>query len=179
MLSSIPINIMAGGCNTPTDSGKADKSFLFTLKYGHGGFNDQRSPIGKLGGGLLAVTAQHEAFPIAFSFSGEYYTNSAEPVDPYEISDMIVLSCYYSKFFLRDQRLNVFAGPGVGRLVVPVNAKDSKKGPLINLEAGVNARVLWKFGLYAHYKYLHARKGSAIDFNEHILLVGLSFNFTI
>jgi hypothetical protein len=76
-----------------------EKKIYFTIKLGQGGFRDSRSPIGKLGGGQLAICAQHIAYPVALSFSSEYYTNSADPTNPYEISSLFAINSFYSKYF--------------------------------------------------------------------------------
>lgn len=157
----------------------SQKNLYFTIKYGQGGFSDDRSPIGKLGGGQLAICAQHINYPIAISLSGEYYTNSAEPTNPYEISDMLVFNFFYSKYLLKKSRLNVFVGPGLGTMKVPQKYNESANSLLFDIEAGINARFLWKFGLYVTYKYLYANKPDMINFSEHILLIGITFNFKL
>jgi len=158
---------------------RPSRKLYFTLKYGHGGFRDSRSPLGELGGGQLAICAQHIDYPVALSFSGEYYTNGPDPTHPYEIYDMWVINCYYSEYILKKKRLNIFMGPGMGRLKVPINEDVSASSILFTIDAGLNARLLWKFGLYASYKYLYANKPGKINFNEHILLIGITFNFRI
>ena len=42
------------------------------LRMGQGGFNDGRSPVGKLGGGQIVFAAVFYNYPIALSISGEY-----------------------------------------------------------------------------------------------------------
>ncbi|MCG8700444.1 MAG: hypothetical protein MI922_20485, partial [Bacteroidales bacterium] len=86
---------------------KKPKKILCTIKIGQGGFNDSRSPIGKLGGGQIALVAQYYKYPIALSYSEEYYTNSANPTEPYEIFSMWTVHTNYSQYFFRKNRLNV------------------------------------------------------------------------
>jgi len=157
----------------------SNKKIYFTLKYGQGGFSDSRSPLDKLGGGQLAICAQHKDYPIAISLSTEYYTNSAGPTNPYEISDMNGVNIFYSRYFLKKDRINLFAGPGIGYMLVPQNENENAKSIFYNIEAGINAKLLWKFGLYATYKYLYAQKNDLVDFSEHILLIGITFNFKL
>ena len=64
-----------------------EKTIYFTLRLGQGGFKDGRSPIGKLGGGQLALDMKPDKFPLALSLSLEYYTNSPNPTHSYEIAD--------------------------------------------------------------------------------------------
>ena len=48
---------------------KKDKFIYLTLKYGMGGFSDDRSEIGKLGGGQLALYAKLAELPLGLSIS--------------------------------------------------------------------------------------------------------------
>jgi len=59
-----------------------------TIRWGQGGFSDDRSPLGVLGGGQLTLDIKPAKFPLAISISGEYYTNSACPTHSYEIADL-------------------------------------------------------------------------------------------
>lgn len=47
---------------------------------------------------------------------------------------------------------------------------------LFNCEAEINIRILGPIGLYGMGKYLYAKSG-IIDFNEFIVLLGLTINF--
>ena len=72
-----------------TDSlSSTEKNIHFTLRLGQGGFKDDRSLTGKLGGGQLALDIKPIMFPIAISVSNEYYTNSANPTHSYEIASV-------------------------------------------------------------------------------------------
>jgi len=121
----------------PLNSEKADKEenkLNLTLKFGQGGFNDDRSPEGKLGGGQVALVLQHRNYPIAISLAGEYYTNSPDPQNSYEISDMTVINGFYSKYFLNKKRLQIFGGPGVGIMTAPQLNEKSVNSILFNWE---------------------------------------------
>jgi len=155
----------------------SEKNIYFTIRFGQGGFTDDRSPINKLGGGQLAIDIKHGKLPIGISISNEYYTNSSNPTNPYEISTLTAVNCLYYKNLLKSNRLNVFAGGGIGGMKVPQGNDTSANSMLFNFEAGINTRLLWKFGLYATYKYLYANKEDQVNFSEHIVLIGITFNF--
>lgn len=164
----------------------AKKMFDVTIRSGQGGFFDERSPIGKLGGGELTLDIKLKNLPLALSFSGEYYTNSSDATHAYEIAGSSTYSLLYMNKLFSWERVNVFAGAGPGYMEVPIEnalpAEIYETAWYLNVEAGINVRVLWKFGLYGVYKYMYAYKegGSIlIDFNEHIVLLGLTFNFSI
>lgn len=176
IISGTRLQAMDIACKTDSTFA-SEKKIYFTIRYGQGGFTDERSPINKLGGGQLALDIKPAKLPLAITISTEYYTNSADPTNPYEISGLVAVNCLYSKYLLENQRLNVFAGAGAGGLTVPQGSDSSAKGMLFDIEAGFNARLLWKFGIYGVYKYLYAHKKTLINFNEHIILVGISFTF--
>lgn len=155
----------------------SEKKVYFTIRYGQGGFSDTRSPIGKLGGGQLAIDIKPSKLPLAISISNEAYTNSNDPTEPYEISGLVLVNCLYSDYFFKNNRLNVFAGAGLGGLKVPQGINASTKAMLFDVEAGINTLLFWKIGLYGTYKYLYANNGNVINFSEHIVLVGITFNF--
>jgi hypothetical protein len=163
----------------------AEKSVEFGLRTGQGGFVDSRSDIGKLGGGQMALDVRLTRWPVALSFSGEYYTNSPEPTNYYEIADMMVLNLLYMPQLQRCKRLRPFIGGGGGVLKVPQNndPEDLVSGPVFNIEAGLDYRLFWKIGFYGLYKYLYAQKDvndqRYIDFSEHIWLIGFSLRFSI
>ena len=122
--------------------------------------------------------------PVALSYTAEYYTNSADPSHSYEISGMYAFNLLYMDNFFDWERVKVFAGGGIGGLEVPIDGTDDvEKGTVYNLEAGLNFRFFWKFGVYGIYKYLYAQKEMSgenlIDFSEHIVLVGLSFSISL
>lgn len=164
----------------------SEKMFDLTIRSGQGGFSDNRSPIGVLGGGELTLDIKLRQLPLAFSFSGEYYTNSADPTHDYEIAGASTYSLLYMNKLFNWERVNIFAGGGPGYMEVPIEdafpARIYKSAWYLNVEAGINIRVLWKFGLYGVYKYIYAYKeggSTLIDFNEHIVLLGLTFNFEL
>lgn len=163
-----------------------DKKIDFTIRLGQGGFTDDRSPIGKLGGGQLTLDIKPRNIPIAISISNEYYTNSADPTHSYEIATLIAVNFLYMTKVLKTDSVNLFAGGGIGRLKVPkdVDEPDAmNRGIVYNIEGGINIRAFWKIGFYGIYKYLYAKKEinnvKVIDFSEHIVLLGLTFNFSL
>lgn len=86
----------------------------------------------------------------------------------------------------KTERGNLFAGGGIGGLEVPkgVDEPDAmERGSLYNIEGGINIRAFWKIGFYGIYKYLYAKKEinnvKVIDFSEHIVLLGITFNFSL
>jgi len=74
---------------------------------------------------------------------------------------------------------------GLGWLKVPKDGSEEKNytAMVYDLEAGVNVRVIWKFGFYTIYKYLYAHQEknnvAVIDFNEHIMMIGITYNFSL
>jgi hypothetical protein len=55
------------------------------------------------------------------------------------------------------------------------------RGRVYNLEGGINVRAFWKIGFYGVGKVLYAKRTinniKIIDFNERIVLLGITFNF--
>ena len=153
----------------------SDKREYFTIRSGQGGFNDARSDIDKLGDGQLTLDVRLAKYPLTISLSGEYYTNSPDPTHSYEIADMSVLNLLYMKKISR--RVNIFSGGGICWLEVPDDAGGYENGIGLDAELGINVIVFWKLGLYGLYKYLYASDSGIIDFNEHIGMVGITFNF--
>ncbi len=158
----------------------------FTIRLGQGGFTDDRSPIGQLGGGQLALDIKPRNIPFVLSISTEYYTNSAGPTHSYEIADLTVANILYMTKLFKSERAVFFTGGGIGWLDVPKGIDDSdamNRGMVYNVEAGVNVRAFWKIGFYGIYKYLYANKEvnnvNVIDFSEHIILLGITFNFSL
>ena len=162
-----------------------EKKVNFIIRFGQGGFKDARSDIDKLGGGQIAIDVKLTKCPIAISLSGEYYTNSACPTHTYEISDMTIINLLYMKKPFKTDKINFFAGGGLGWLKVPKDGSEDKthSGTVFDLEGGINIRAFWKIGFYGIYKYLYANKEvenvDVIDFSEHIVLLGISFNFSL
>jgi hypothetical protein len=154
-----------------------------TLRLGQGGFYDDRSSIGKLGGGQVTLDIKPVNYPIAISLTNEYYTNSANPTHSYEIAGLLAINLLYMKKPFKTERINVFLGGGLGRLEVPKEEKpdDREIGIVYNLEAGINVRAFWKIGFYGITKYLYANKEvnniEVIDFSEFIVLLGITVNF--
>lgn len=158
----------------------------FTIKFGQGGFRDGRSPQGKLGGGQLSLDIKPANLPLVFSFSSEYYTNSADPTHPYEISNSRSLNILYTAQLLDFATTDYFLGGGIGMLEVPggeSNPDATVEGNLQNLVAGIHIKSFEKIGFYGAYQYLHAKKDAGnvrvIDFNEHILLLGITYSFSL
>ena len=166
-----------------TDSlSSAEKKIDITIRLGQGGFTDDRSPIGKLGGGQLTLDIKPRKFPIAISVSNEYYTNSADPTHSYEIASLIAVNFLYMTKLFKTERVNFFAGGGIGGLEVPKGEDEPdaiERGIMYNTEVGINTIVFWKIGFYGIYKYLYAKKEKVIDFSEHIVLLGITFNFSL
>lgn len=163
-----------------------EKKIDITIRFGQGGFTDDRSPIGKLGGGQLTLDIKPRKFPIAISISNEYYTNCADPIYSYEIASLTAVNLLYMTKISKTERVNLFVGGGIGSLEVPKGVDESdamEKGILYNIEGGINIRAFWKIGFYGIYKYLYAKKErnnvKVIDFSEHIVLLGIAFNFSL
>lgn len=171
---------------TESGSMNVDDQIQITIRIGQGGYQDSRSPIGKLGGGQIAVDFKPEVFPLALSFSSEYYTNSACPSHNYEIAGLFVMNALYSRRILNFNRINLFAGCGLGWIEVPKGEDfpdQYEYGFAYDLEAGVNVKAFWKIGFYGIYKYIYAYEEkhniTVIDFNQHAILLGISLNFTL
>jgi len=162
------------------------KKLYFTIRLGQGGFYDKRSPLNKLGGGQLTLDVKPANLPLALSLSYEYYTNSAEPSHSYEIAGLVAINMLYTAPMSRSKRVNFFMGGGMGWLKVPKGEAEPDtlvRGIHYNLEGGMNVRLFWKIGLYGICKYLYAKKTTdgidLIDFNEFIILLGFTFNFSL
>ena len=153
--------------------------------FSQGGFSDSRSPEGKLGGVQLALDVKPVKSPIALSISTEFYTNRRFPSHSYEISDVTFLNVLYMSQLLHFENTRYFLGGGIGKITVPRdNEKDkSVEGTAYDLELGVNKVFYWKIGFYGAAKYLYAKKSEqnqkVINFNEAILLLGFTFNFSL
>ena len=161
-----------------------EKKIYFTIRLGQGGFRDDRSEIGILGGGQLTLDIKPRKYPVAFSISNEYYTNSADPTHSYEITNLTVVNMLYMAKLSKIERATVFLGGGIGRLEVPVGENDPDdvvKGTMYDIEGGINVRLFWKIGFYGIGKYLYAQKKNnsikVIDFSEFIVLLGFTLNF--
>jgi hypothetical protein len=157
--------------------------FFFRIRLGQGGYQDDRSPVGKLGGGQIALDVLPCIIPVAISLTGEYYTNSPEPTHSYEIASLEAINIFYVIPVFGGGNSNIFLGGGIGRLEVPREGQDPdsrERGIVLDLEGGINVRVIWKFGLYGVVKYIYSREiinnSSYIDFNEIAVLLGISLN---
>ncbi len=157
-----------------------------TIRLGQGGFSDDRSDLGILGGGQVALDIKPNKFPFAVSISNEYYTNSAEPTHSYEIAGLMAFNILHMTKPFKSKRINVFGGGGIGWLEVPKGEAEPEareRGIVYNLEAGINIMIFWKIGFYGIGKYLYAKKETnnikVIDFSECIVLLGLTFNFSL
>ena len=167
-----------------TDSVSSRKKKVdFTIRLGQGGFTDGRSPIGKLGGGQFTLDIKPRNIPVAVSISSEYYTNSPDPSSSYEIAGLIAVNVLYMTKLFNSERANIFAGGGIGSLEVPKGEDEPdsmERGILYNIEGGINFIAFWKIGFYGIYKYLYAKKETdnvkVIDFSEHIVLLGITYN---
>ena len=171
--------------HTQSDTLK-EKKVDFIVRLGQGGFRDSRSPIDKLGGGQLTLDIKPSTLPIALSISSEYYTNGPDPTHSYEIPTLVSVNMLYMAQLFNIERANYFLGGGIGWLEVPKGEDEPDarvKGKLYNLEAGTNVRVFWKIGFYGVAKYLSAQKRvnniKVIDFNEGIILLGVTLNFSL
>lgn len=167
------------------DSNSTDNTLVnFTLRMGQGGFRDKRSPENVLGGGQLTLDIKPVKFPVGISISREYYTNSADPTHSYEIESLYAFNIIYDRPFRNNKSLNYFLSAGLGRLKVPKDSEPNERvsGNHINLEAGINYLVYKKVGIYGAVKYLRAHKTEnnidVVDFNELIMLLGISFGFS-
>jgi hypothetical protein len=163
-----------------------EKNLYFTLRLGQGGFKDGRSPLGKLGGGQLALDVKPRQLSFALSYSEEYYTNSPDPTHSYEIAGLWAVNLLYMTQLFNIERANIFLGGGFGRLKVPKGEEDPDamvKGSLYNLEGGINIRLFGPIGFYGIGKYLYAQKKTnnrkVIDFSEGIILLGFTINFGV
>ena len=153
-------------------------------RWGEGGFRDNRADNGKLGGGQLALDVAPCESPFAFTISIESYTEGpvVDAQNDYEISSMYLLNMLYSRPLAEFERTDYFLSAGVGRLKVPYQGSkiDSE---VFNLGAGLHWKRFENFGFYALLKHIYARDDfsgeTVIDFNETILLLGVSYRFSL
>jgi len=160
------------------------KNADFTARWGQGGFRDSRAEDDKVGGGQLALDVARCGSPFAFSISSEFYTKGpvSDAEHNYEISNMYALNLLYTEPLAGFERTDYFLLAGIGRLKVPDRGRkvDSE---LFNLGAGLHWKRFEHFGFYALLKYLYAQEDvggeTVIDFNETILLLGVSYRFSL
>ena len=164
-----------------------DRKVFFTIRFGQGGFCDNRSPSGKFAGDQAALDVRLAGHPIGVSYlsevlyGGEFDDESEERIDLWAVN-----IAYVTKPF-GIERLNAFLGGGIGRLEIEREWAQTKAESggciLYNLEGGVNVRAFWAIGLYVVGRYYYAQKKTdwmeAIDFNEVGFHFGLSINFGI
>jgi len=162
------------------------KPHKFTIKYGLGGFSDDRSPEGALGGNQFALDVGLNDSPLSVLLTAEYYTNGTEPTHNYEIRKLYSVNLIYHYQLLSMKDTTFFVGGGLGKLNVPEsesNPGKSVSSNLINLEMGIGYQPYENFGFYGTIKYLKAEKDvsniKVIDFDEVIFLVGVSYGFDI
>ena len=164
---------------------KAKNSF-YTIRFGIGGFSDNRSPSGRLMGAQLMFDAKPFKYPIAISASAvEFYSSSSDPEHSYQIQNMGTFNLFYIIKPSKVKDLKIFCGGGIGGLQVPKDNAESGDDGVVSLfydlEAGVNYKLFNKIGVYGTVKYIYAQKKEAgihlVDFNEFIYVAGVSFNF--
>jgi len=165
---------------------KTQKNSFYTIRFGIGGFSDNRSPSGRLMGAQLIFDAKPFKYPIAISASAvEFYSSSSDPEHSYQIQNMGTLNLFYIIKPSNFKDLKIFCGGGIGGLQAP---KDAPKGEddyavslFYDVEAGVNYKLFRKIGVYGTVKYIYAQKKESgihlINFNEFIYVAGVSFNF--
>ncbi|MCK5133778.1 MAG: hypothetical protein KAR40_16715 [Candidatus Sabulitectum sp.] len=157
-----------------------------TLRMGQGGFQEDRSPLGRLGGGQATVDVYPRAWPVGVSIFTEYYTNSNDPTHSYEISNLVALNLLYTRPLFGINRVKYFLGAGAGWLEVPLGEDDPDEyisTDVYDLEAGVSVLAFWKIGFYGVVKYLTAHRTmngvDVIDFDKTAWLLGITFNFSL
>ena len=154
----------------------------YTLRWGQGGFRDHRAEGGDVGGGQLALDIAPCGWPVLLSVSSEYYSESADPDEVYEIEDLYAIDLSYAAPLPGFERTEGFVGAGVGRLAVPYRG-GKLDGDLFQVGAGLHWKRFERFGFYALLKYLYSREDSrgarVIDFSEVVVLFGVSYRFAI
>jgi hypothetical protein len=160
------------------------KTAYVTIRFGQGGFRDDRSPSGKFAGDQGALDIKIAELPVAVSclrevlYGGEFDDGSEERIDLWAVN-----VAHVSKPF-RSERINVFLGGGIGRLRIEREWPDGSlvKTPactLYNVEGGVNVRAFWAIGFYIVGKYSYAQKktgNGVVDFKESGFFFGLTIN---
>ncbi len=156
----------------------------FTARYGQGGFRDSRAEDGKLGGGQIAFDIARCGSPFAFTLSSEFYTEGpvADAEQSHEISNLYALNLLYTERLPGFERTDYSLFAGIGRLKVPYQGS-KVDGELFNLGAGLHWKRFEHFGFYALVKFLYAQEDvggeTVIDFSETILLLGVSYRFSL
>lgn len=164
-----------------------DEVYDLSIRWGQGGFSDNRSPEGKLGGGQLTLDIKLKEYPVAVSFSTEFYTNRPvyEAYNSYEITNLNTINLLYISKLFNLENTDYFFGGGIGQIEVPKDDAypDKHYGFAKNIEAGINFKYFKYVGFYGVAKYLKAEKTAegtkVIDFDEKIILLGITFNFSL
>ncbi len=145
-----------------------------TLRIGQGGFRDDRSPDGNIGGGQVCLDVTFSDLPVSVSIGEEYYTRSPDPTQSYEIPSIVMGTVCYVIPLAEKWPTDLHLGGGIGRLRIP----QGEKAVALQAIARIRTKALWKFGIYAEGKYIYSR-GDLIDFNEAALLIGISFSLRL
>ena len=145
-----------------------------TLRIGQGGFRDDRSPDGKIGGGQVCLDVAFSDLPVAISIVEEYYTRSPDPTESYEIPSIVMGTVCYVIPLAEKWPTDLHLGGGIGGLRIP----QGEKAVALQAIARIRAKVFWKLGIYAEGKYIYSR-GELIDFSEIALLIGISFSLRL
>lgn len=177
-------NILPFGLNTRSQ--QKTNNFDFTIRYGQGGFSDSRSEENKLGGGEITLDIRPRNSNLAISIATEFYTNGPEPTHYYEIPFIYSANILYFLPSNWSEKTDLFFGGGIGRLGVPDELNNPEKSIVdnaYNLQAAIHYKAFRRFGFYAVTKYLTAHKSidgvKIIDFDEYILLLGISYRFSL
>ena len=145
-----------------------------TLRIGQGGFRDDRSPDGKIGGGQICLDVTFSDPPVSVSIGEEYYTRSPDPTRSYEIPSIVMGTVCYVIPLAEEWPTDLHLGGGIGLLRIP----QEEKAAALQAIARIRTRAFWKLGIYAEGKYIYSR-GELIDFNEVALLIGFSFSLRL
>ena len=86
------------------------------MRFGQRGFQDNQSPGNEIGGGQLALDIKPRRFPVAFSISSEYYTNSSEPPNSYKIESLLSLNICMIRMLRKYQSLIISSVAVLGEL---------------------------------------------------------------
>ena len=142
-----------------------------TLRIGQGGFRDDRSPDGNIGGGQVCLDVQFSDLPVALSIGQEYYTRSSDPTQSYEIPSIVMGTVCYVIPLADEWPTDLHLGGGIGSLRIP----QGENAVALQAIARIRTKAFWKLGVYAEGKYIYS-SGELIDFSEAALLVGISFS---
>jgi hypothetical protein len=164
------------------------KTVYVTIRFGQGGFSDDRSPSGKFAGDQGALDIKLAKLPVAISYLGEVLYGGEFDDESEERIDLWAVNIAHVSKPFRSERINVSLGGGIGRLRIEREWPDGSKVKtpactLYNLEAGVNVRAFWVIGFYIVGKYSYAQKktdkAKVVDFKESGFFFGLTVNVGI